>query len=144
MRQQVAPFGAPILFGPAIVLQHSVDQRLLYMKRSLLLLSMLSAFAFNDLLAAPPSFIQTKDGVIVFTDPAFTGTSNAVKPEVISENIIRVTAVPLITVYTKRPDLFWNVIPTKDSLTLAGRDRSEIIVNLNIQTCIQPKRFACD
>ena len=105
---------------------------------------MLSAFAFNDLLAAPPSFIQTKDGVIVFTDPAFTGTSNAVKLEVISENIIRVTAVPLITVYTKRPDLFWNVIPTKDSLTLAGRDRSEIIVNLNIQTCIQPKRFACD
>ena len=64
------------------------------MKKSLLLLGMLSAFAFNDLLAAPPSYIQTKDGVIVFTDPAYTGTSNAVKPEVISHNIIRVTEAP--------------------------------------------------
>ena len=108
------------------------------------MLSMLSAFAFNAVLAAPPSFIQTKDGVIVFTDPAFTGTSNAVKLEIISDKIIIVTAVRLITIYTKRPDFFRNVIPTKDSLTLAVRDRSEIIVNLNIQTCIQPKRFACD
>jgi hypothetical protein len=82
------------------------------MKRLLLLLSCCCAFAINDLLAAPPSYIQTKDGVIVFTDPAYTGTSNAVKPEVISDNIIRVTAAPgkeiaaaqsLITVYTKRP-----------------------------------------
>ena len=46
------------------------------MKRSLLLLSMLCAFAINDLLAAPPSYIQTKDGVIVFTDPAFTAADS--------------------------------------------------------------------
>jgi hypothetical protein len=46
------------------------------MKRFLLLLGMLSAFAFNDLLAAPPLYIETKDGAIVFTDPAFTGTSH--------------------------------------------------------------------
>ncbi len=106
------------------------------MKRSLLLLGMLSAFAFNDLLAAPPSYIRTKDGVIVFTDPAFTGTSNAVKLEVISDNIIRVTAVPgkelapaqsLITVYNKRPDIFWNVIPTKDSLTLKTKKLTAVV-----------------
>jgi alpha-D-xyloside xylohydrolase len=106
------------------------------MKRPLLLLGMLSAFAFNDLLAEPPSYIQTKDGVIVFTDPVFTGTSNAVKLEVISDNIIRVTAAPgkemgtaqsLITVYTKRPDLFWNVIPTKDSLTLKTKKLTAVV-----------------
>ena len=106
------------------------------MKRFLLLLSMLCAFAFNDLLAAPPSYIQTKDGVIVFTDPAFTGTSNAVKLEVISDNIIRVIVAPgkeiapaqsLITVYTKRPDLFWTVIPSKDNLTLKTKKLTAIV-----------------
>lgn len=55
------------------------------MKRPLLLLCIHSAFAFNDLLAAPPSYIQTKDGVIVFTDPSFTGSSKAVKLEVVSD-----------------------------------------------------------
>jgi len=83
--------------------------------------------AFNVLKAEPPSYIETEDGVIVFTDPAFTGISNAVKLQVISDNIIRVTAAPgkgltgtesLITVYSKRPDLSWNTIPSKDSLTL--------------------------
>lgn len=97
------------------------------MKRFLLLFSCFFAVAINDLLAAPPSYIQTKDGVIVFTDPAFTGTSNAVKLEVISDNIIRVIAAPgkeiapaqsLVTVYTKSPDLSWNVIPAKDNLML--------------------------
>jgi alpha-D-xyloside xylohydrolase len=106
------------------------------MKRSLLLLSMLSAFAFNAVLAAPPSYIQTKDGVIVFTDPAFTGTSNAVKLEVISDNIIRVIVAPgkeiapaqsLITVYTKRPDLSWNVIPAKNNLTLKTKKLTAVV-----------------
>ena len=64
------------------------------MKLRLLLLSFLFSSVFNVLLAEPPSYIQTKDGVIVFTDPAFTGTSNAVKLEVVSDNIIRVIAAP--------------------------------------------------
>ncbi|MFL5744476.1 MAG: TIM-barrel domain-containing protein, partial [Niastella sp.] len=106
------------------------------MKRPLLLLSCFCVFAFTDLLAAPPSYIQTKDGVIVFTDPIFTGTSNAVKLEVVSDNIIRITAAPgkeiaatqsLVTVYTKRPDLFWNVIPTKDSLTLKTKKLTAVV-----------------
>ncbi|MEO7047149.1 MAG: hypothetical protein ABI091_17735, partial [Ferruginibacter sp.] len=80
------------------------------MKRFLLLLSCFCAFVINDLLAAPPSYIQTRDGVIVFTDPVFSGTSKAVKLEVVSDNIIRVIAAPeteiaatqsLITVYAK-------------------------------------------
>jgi alpha-D-xyloside xylohydrolase len=106
------------------------------MKRPLLLLSCFFAFAINDIFGAPPSYIQTKDGVIVFTDPAFTGFSNAVKLEVVSENIIRVIAAPgkemapaqsLVTVYTKRPDLFWNVIPTKDSLTLKTQKLTAVV-----------------
>ena len=106
------------------------------MKLRLLLLNFLFFAFINAVLAAPPSYIQTKDGVIVFTDPAFTGTSNAVKLEVISDNIIRVIAVPgkeiapvqsLITVYTKRPDLFWNVIPTKDSLTLKTKKLTAVV-----------------
>ena len=106
------------------------------MKRYLLLLSLLCAFTFNDLLAEPPSYIRTKDGIIVFTDPVFTGTSNAVKLEVIAENIIRVTAAPgkeiastqsLVTVFSKKPDLSWDVIPSKDSLTLKTKKLTAII-----------------
>jgi len=106
------------------------------MKRFLLLLSCFCVFAFSDLLAAPPSYIQTKDGVIVFTDPAYTGTSNAVKLEVISDNIIRVIVAPgkeiapaesLITVYTKRPDLSCTVIPTKDNLTLKTKKITAVV-----------------
>lgn len=90
----------------------------------------------NALLAAPPSYIQTKDGVIIFTDPMFTGTSNAVKLEVVSDNIIRVIAAPgneilpvqsLITVYSKRTDLIWNVIPSKDNLTLKTKALTAIV-----------------
>ena len=97
------------------------------MKLRLLLLSFLCAFAFNDLLAEPPSYIQTKDGIIVFTDPAFTGTSHAVKLEVVADNIIRVIAAPgkeilsaqsLVTVYTKRTDLTWKLISSGDKLNL--------------------------
>ena len=64
------------------------------MKLRLLLLSFLFSSVFNVLLAEKPAYIQTRDGVIVFTDPAFTGTSHAVKLEVVSDNIIRVIAAP--------------------------------------------------
>lgn len=61
------------------------------MKRYLLLISFFCAFAYNDLLAAPPSYVHTKNGPIVFTNTAFTGT-HAVKLENISGNTIRVIA----------------------------------------------------
>jgi alpha-D-xyloside xylohydrolase len=106
------------------------------MRIQLLLFSLLCASVFNALLAEPPSYIQTKDGIIVFTDPAFTGTSNAVKLEVIADNIIRVTAAPgkeiaftqsLVTVYTKKPDLTWNVISAKDKLSLKTKALTAVV-----------------
>jgi alpha-D-xyloside xylohydrolase len=106
----------------------------------LLLLSFLFSSAFNDLLAEPPSYIQTKDGIIVFTDPAYTGTSQAVKLEVVSDNIIRVIAASgknilttqsLVTVYTKRTDIPWKVISSGDKLNLKTRD---ITATVNLKT----------
>src|SRR5688572_8396892 len=106
------------------------------MKRSLLLLGILSAFAFNDLLAAPPSYIPTKDGVIVFTDPGFTGSSKAVKLEVVSDNIIRVIAAPgkeivaaqsLVTINLKKSDLSWKVVSSKETLTLKTKKLTAIV-----------------
>jgi alpha-D-xyloside xylohydrolase len=97
------------------------------MKLRLLLLTFFCTSYFNALLAEPPSYIETKDGVIVFTDAAFTGISIAVKLEVVSDNIIRVIAVPgkeilasqsLVTVYSKRSDVSWNVVPSKEIVTL--------------------------
>lgn len=106
------------------------------MKLRLLLFSLLSSALLNVLLAEPPSYITTPDGVIVFTDPLITGTSNAVKLEVITDNIIRVMAAPgkemaptqsLVTVYSKRPGLSWDVIPSKDSLTLKTKKLTAIV-----------------
>ncbi|MFC0772173.1 TIM-barrel domain-containing protein [Terrimonas alba] len=106
------------------------------MEKRLLLLCLLLACVFNVLLAEPPAYIQTKDGVIVFTDPVFTGTANAVKLEVVSDNIIRVIAAPgkkidstesLVVVYNKRSDIIWNVIPSKDRLTLKTKTLSAVI-----------------
>lgn len=85
------------------------------MKIRLLMLNFLFFAFVNALLAVPPSYIQTKDGVIVFTEPIFTGTSKAIKLEVVSDNIIRVIAAPrkeimatqsLVIVYAKKSDLF--------------------------------------
>ncbi|CAN5789125.1 glycoside hydrolase family 31 protein [soil metagenome] len=106
------------------------------MKLRLLLLNVLVLSVFNVLLAEQPSYILVKDGVIVFTDSIFTGTSNAVKLEVVSDNIIRVIAAPgkeialkesLVTVYSKSPDVFWDVIPSKDNLTLKTKSLSAIV-----------------
>jgi alpha-D-xyloside xylohydrolase len=97
------------------------------MKIRLLLVSILCISVFNVILAQTPSYTKTKDGIIVFTDPVFTGVSNAVKLEVVSDNIIRVIVAPgkeimatqsLVTVYTKKQDLVWTVIPSKDKLTI--------------------------
>lgn len=86
------------------------------MKRYLLLLSCCYAFTSYDVLSASPSCLQTKEGVIVFTNPACTGTFNIVTLEMISDNIISVNTVPgkemapaqsLVTGYTQRPDFSW-------------------------------------
>jgi alpha-D-xyloside xylohydrolase len=106
----------------------------------LLLICLLFSSAFNDVLAEPPSYIQTKDGIIVFTDPIYTGTTQAVKLEVISDNVIRVIAASgkdilstqsLVTVYTKRSDLTWKVFSSGDKLNLKTRD---ITASVNLKT----------
>ncbi|MGN6211066.1 TIM-barrel domain-containing protein [Parafilimonas sp.] len=106
------------------------------MKLRLLLLNVLCTSLFNVLLAEPPSYIETKDGVIVFTDPLFTGTSNAVKLQVVADNIIRVIAAPgkeiipsqsLVTVYSKDPGLKWNVVSSKETVTLKTKALTAII-----------------
>lgn len=97
------------------------------MKLRLLFTTLLIAGCLHAVLSAPPSFIKTETGVIVFTDPMFTGTANAVKLEVIADHIIRVTAAPgkeivqttsLITVYSRQPGLTWDVVPSEDLLEL--------------------------
>ncbi len=64
------------------------------MKLRLLLFSIVCSSLFNALLAETPSYITTPAGVIIFTDSMVTGTSRAVKLEVIADNIIRVIAAP--------------------------------------------------
>ena len=106
------------------------------MKLRLLLLSFLLCSVFNVILAGPPSYIQTNNGVIIFTDPAFTGMSNAVKLEVVSDNIIRVIAVPgkeiapvqsLVTVFNRSSIPAWSIVSSKDKLTLKTRELSAIV-----------------
>ena len=103
----------------------------------LLLLIGFQVFLFsNAIWAKTPSYITTADGVIVFTDPLFTGTSRAVKLEVIADNIIRVIAVPekeitpaqsLMTVYTAKAGQGWTVIPAKESLSLKTKSITAIV-----------------
>ena len=106
------------------------------MKLQLLLPGLLSASLLNALQAKPPSYVTTPDGVIIYTDPRVTGTANAVKLEVIADNIIRVLAAPgkeimpsqsLVTVYSKNRDLTWNVIPAKENVTLKTKELTAIV-----------------
>ncbi|WP_207632691.1 glycoside hydrolase family 31 protein [Foetidibacter luteolus] len=106
------------------------------MKFRLLLLTMLFTAFGNALLAETPPYINTKNGVIVFTDPLFTGNPYAVKLEVVADNIIRVTVAPgkeiantqsLVTVYSKNIDVFWDVIPSEESLTLKTKSLKAVV-----------------
>lgn len=81
------------------------------MKIRLLVLTVFGCILFNVILAKGPAYIQTNEGVIVFTEPAFTGKVTAVKLTVIADNIVRVMAFPgkdithsesLVTVYTQK------------------------------------------
>ncbi len=109
------------------------------MKRSLML-SILFITSVNVLLANPPSYIRIKDGVIVFTDALITGKRNAVKLEVVADNIIRVIASPgeellekqsLVTVYTQKTDLVWNVTSSTENITLKTK---QLIATVNLKT----------
>lgn len=110
------------------------------MKLRLMLFCLLTLGSINDLLAKPPAYIKLPDGVLLFTDSLFTGAPNAVKLEVIADNIIRVVAAPgkeiapgnsLVTVYQKKPELTWDIIPSKENLVLRTK---KLIATVNRQT----------
>ena len=107
-------------------------------KIRLLFCSVLLFCLFGNAYAQTHAFQKTADGVIVYTDAAYTGTSQAVKLELVSDNIIRVTAAPrktlppfqsLVTVHAKQPALKWEVTPAKESVTLKTK-ALRAVVNL--------------
>ncbi len=92
-----------------------------------LLLFLCCIISVCHLSANPPSFTKTPEGIIVYTDQDFTGTSRAVKLEVLSPTIIRVVASPgkkfpetnsLVRIMNRVPGTQWNVIDTKETITL--------------------------
>jgi len=106
------------------------------MKIKLLISSLLCASFFNVLLAQTNSYIKTSDGVTVFTDPFITGTSNAVKLEVVADNIIRVIAAPgkniapdqsLITILNKKPGVKWEVVPSKENVSVKTKSLTAVV-----------------
>ncbi|MEO7044644.1 MAG: alpha-xylosidase, partial [Ferruginibacter sp.] len=108
------------------------------MKKLLFLTCLFVGSFVNIAIAENPSFIKTKDGLIVFTDSTITGISNAVKLEVLTDNIIRVTTVPgkefastksLVNVFVKQEDIFWNVVDAKDSIILTTK-KIRAVVNI--------------
>jgi alpha-D-xyloside xylohydrolase len=110
------------------------------LRTRLLVLWLFCVLLFHVTSAETPAYVKTNDGIIVFTDPLITGKPNAVKLEVISDNIIRVTAAPgrempvkqsLVTVYTKRTDLAWDVIPSKESITVKTK---ALIATVNLKS----------
>ena len=101
-------------------------------------LAFCSFFCFLQACADEPSYMKTDDGVIVYTDPFFTGASRAVKLAVVNANIIRVIQAPgkeifpvqsLITVYPKKQAGNWSLIPGKESLRLITK-RLQAVVQL--------------
>lgn len=107
------------------------------MKLRLLLLGF---FCVNLCLGREPIYTQTKDGVIVYTDSLYTGVSNAIKLEVITDDIVRVIAASrkdfvsaqsLITVDTKKDDLLWNVVALNGKVVL---NTKRLIVEVNSKT----------
>jgi alpha-D-xyloside xylohydrolase len=105
-----------------------------------LLMTIICAVCFNAALAERTPYVKTRDGVIVFTDPDFTGTSKAVKLEVVSDDIIRITAAPgqeivasqsLITVYSRMSNLSWSLVPAKGSVAVKTK---HLTASVNLKT----------
>lgn len=105
-----------------------------------LLMTIICAVCFNAALAERTPYVKIKDGVIVFTDPDFTGSSKAVRLEVVSDDIIRITAAPgkdivasqsLITVYSRISDLSWSLVPAKGSVAIKTK---QLTASVNLKT----------
>jgi hypothetical protein len=99
---------------------------------SLLLLLTLHSFAQKK-------FLKTDEGVIVYPDAELSGNTKAVKLQVVTENIIRVTASPfdkfsekksLITVYRTPTKAKWNVEESAEKISIKTNTLTTT-VNLN-------------
>jgi alpha-D-xyloside xylohydrolase len=110
------------------------------MKLRLLVLILSTVSFYNVTLAGPSPYVRIKNGVIVFTNPEFTGTVNAVKLEVISDDIIRVVVSPgkeitntqsLVVVTGNQPDSTWEIVSNEEKLTLKTK---KIVAEVNLKT----------
>lgn len=97
-------------------------------------------FCVNVCLGKEPFYTQTKDGAIVYTDSQYTGTSNAIMLEVISDDIVKVIASPrkdfvptqsLITAYAKINNLLWKVAVLNEKVVLNTKN---LTVEVNPKT----------
>ena len=113
------------------------------MKIYLLLFTFFYLVACNYL-QAQLNFKRNKDGIIVFTNPNVTGVTYAVKLQVVSDNIIKVTAAPkneiadtksLISVYKSQNNMKWNVISSNGAITLKTKAISAVINNQTAAIC---------
>jgi alpha-D-xyloside xylohydrolase len=111
-------FPAYILVRPLLI------YRLVHSSVCIILLTFLSSFSDPHI---PGTYTKTKDGVIVFPNPRLSGHAQVVKLQVVSHNIIRVSALPakdailsksLITVYTPDTSVRWTLIPGKESVVV--------------------------
>lgn len=106
------------------------------MKRTITVAWLLLLLVCHVSLASPPFYSQTKDGVIVFTDPAYTGSTHIVRLYVVTDDIIRVVAAPgkeitpvqsLMTVNSNRPVPEWKLAASNDAVTLKTRKLTVVV-----------------
>ncbi|MGN7824131.1 TIM-barrel domain-containing protein [Chitinophaga sp. 22536] len=106
------------------------------MKRTITVAWLLLMLVYHVSMAGTPFYLQTKDGVTIYTDPSFTGTSNTVRLYVISDDIIRVVAAPgkelspapsLMTVDTKRPVPQWKLTASGETVSLKTKNLTAVV-----------------
>lgn len=85
---------------------------------------------------AQESYTKVKDGIIIYPQPAYAGNTQAVKLQVVANNIIRVIASTqkdslsrnsLITVYEPNPDIQWSVADNKETVVLKTNSISAMV-----------------
>ncbi|MBC9914549.1 DUF5110 domain-containing protein [Chitinophaga varians] len=110
------------------------------MKRTITVAWLLLMLVYHVSMAGTPFYLQTKDGVTVYTDPSFTGTSNTVRLYVITDDIIRVVAAPgkelrpvqsLMRIDAGKPAPEWKLTASQDAVTLKTK---KLTVTVGLKT----------
>ncbi|SKA37390.1 alpha-D-xyloside xylohydrolase [Chitinophaga eiseniae] len=106
------------------------------MKRTITVAWLLLMLIYHVSMAGTPFYLQTKEGVVVYTDPSFTGSSHAVRLYVVTDDIIRVVAAPgketapvhsLMTVNTNRPAPIWKLTASNEAVTLKTQKLTVVV-----------------